>query len=385
MTSRMSQLRSHTAAGMPPVRLIKTPVAAIATATYQLTSNVNSVNEGESVIFTLTTTNVEDNNLIPYTITGISTLDIEGDILTGNFTINNGTDSITITTISDLITEGLETLVLSLDEKSISLSVDINDTSIEPPLQGLLNAWYDAADPSTVIVDSNNLVNGWNDKGIYGNHLYSPSTIPQKPTYNTRTFNGKNVVNFPVGTEYMRKDSITIPKSNISWFIVCQVDSVSSILDGIISFVGASPDYSWQLISNNSTQFQGALIRGNVAGRNVSYYGTENKIGDYHMFEITFDDNRQEDSLFLNGNFKQLMTSRAPIFQNGGTFYLFSNRSRVYQPSGAVAEVICVNSVLTETRQKIEAHLAWKWGIESKLPTDHPYKTSGSPFTNFPN
>jgi hypothetical protein len=38
-----------------------------------------------------------------------------------------------------------------------------------------------------------------------------------------------------------------------------------------------------------------------------------------------------------------------------------------------------------ETRQKVEAHLAWKWGIQSKLPADHPYKTSGSPFTNFPN
>ena len=182
----------------------------------------------------------------------------------------------------------------------------------------------------------------------------------------------------------MRKDSITIPKSNLSWFIVCQVDSVNNFLDAIISFVGSASDYSWQLIANNPTEFQGVLLRGNVTGRNTSYYGPENKIGDYHMFQITFDDDRQEDSIFLNGNFKETMTSRAPIFQNGGTLYIFTNRSRTWQPSGAVAEVICVNSVLTETRQKIEAHLAWKWGIESKLPIDHPYKTSGSPFTNFP-
>lgn len=257
-------------------------------------------------------------------------------------------------------------------------------TPTEAPLQGLLNVWYDGSDSSTITTDVDNRVLTWNDKGILGNHLYSPSNISQKPTYNTRTFNGKNVVNFPLGTEYMRKDSITMPKSNLSWFIVCQVDTVNNFLDAIISFVGSAPDYSWQLIANNPTEFQGVLLRGNTSGRDTTYYGPENKIGDYHMFQITFDDDKEEDTIFLNGNFKDIMTSRAPIFQNGGTLYIFTNRSRTWQPSGAIAEVICANSVLTETRQKIEAHLAWKWGIESKLPIDHPYKTSGSPFTNFP-
>ena len=271
------------------------------------------------------------------------------------------------------------------DLKVSTKNLIVNNIPVEPPLQGLLNAWYDAADSSTIITDGSNNVTAWNDKGIYGNHLnITPTT---KPTYNTRTFNGKNVVNFPLGTEYMRRNGMTIPKSNLSWYIVCQVDSVSEFSDAIIGYTGVTAEDQWQIISDSITQFKGTLVRGTVGSgvRDRSYYGPEDKIGDYHLFEIAFDDDNQEDSIFLNGVFKEMIGNRSPILQNNGNLVLFSNRARTTQPAGAVAEVICVNSVLVETRQKIEAHLAWKWGIQSKLPIDHPYKTSGSPFTNFPN
>jgi len=258
-------------------------------------------------------------------------------------------------------------------------------TPTEAPLQGLLYAWYDGSDSSTITTDVDNRVLTWNDKGIFGNHLPSPTNNSQKPTYNTRTFNGKNVVNFPVGTEYMRKGGMQIPKSNLSWFIVCQVDSVSTFTDCILGYTGVTAEDSWQIRPESATQFKGSLVRGTAGtARDTTYYGPEDKIGDYHLFQIAFDDDNQEDSIFLNGVFKEMIGNRSPILQNNGTLLLFSNRAATTQPAGAIAEVICANSVLTETRQKIEAHLAWKWGIQSKLPIDHPYKTSGSPFTNFP-
>ena len=39
-------------------------------------------------------------------------------------------------------------------------------------------------------------------------------------------------------------------------------------------------------------------------------------------------------------------------------------------------EVITVDSPDTTTRQLIEGYLAHKWGVASKLPSDHPYKNS---------
>jgi len=44
---------------------------------------------------------------------------------------------------------------------------------------------------------------------------------------------------------------------------------------------------------------------------------------------------------------------------------------------GAIAEFIVYNKVLTTTeRQQVESYLAWKWGLQSTLPSDHTYKSA---------
>ena len=44
--------------------------------------------------------------------------------------------------------------------------------------------------------------------------------------------------------------------------------------------------------------------------------------------------------------------------------------------NGVIGEVIMVQTTDTTTRQKIEGYLAWKWGLTSSLPADHPYKNA---------
>ena len=70
---------------------------------------------------------------IPYTITGVSSADINGASLTGVFVVQSSTASITYTTTADASTEGAETFILSLDALSTTQSVTINDTSVTPP------------------------------------------------------------------------------------------------------------------------------------------------------------------------------------------------------------------------------------------------------------
>ena len=44
---------------------------------------------------------------------------------------------------------------------------------------------------------------------------------------------------------------------------------------------------------------------------------------------------------------------------------------------GDFGEIILMDSVpSTETRQKLEGYLAWKWGLEANLPAGHPYKNT---------
>lgn len=44
---------------------------------------------------------------------------------------------------------------------------------------------------------------------------------------------------------------------------------------------------------------------------------------------------------------------------------------------GDLAEVVAIRSNLsTDDRQRLEGYLAWKWGLETNLPSNHPYKYS---------
>lgn len=110
-----------------------TAIAEIDVPTYTITANKSSLNEGDSVVFTLTTTKLDPGTIIPFTITGITVADITADSLTGNFVIDaTGKASLTIVTIADYVTEVNMNMVVTLDNLGISQSVTLNDTSRTP-------------------------------------------------------------------------------------------------------------------------------------------------------------------------------------------------------------------------------------------------------------
>ena len=100
--------------------------------TFALGSSSASINEGDAVTFTLTTTQVSNGTAVPYTITGIQSADLSVGSLTGNFTVNNNTATNAFTLSADATTEGSETLTLALDNGQASSAVTIGDTSLDP-------------------------------------------------------------------------------------------------------------------------------------------------------------------------------------------------------------------------------------------------------------
>ena len=101
-------------------------------ATYSLTVDKTSVNEGDSFVVTLTTQNLSSGASIPFTITGVQPEDI-AQSLTGSFALSGNTDKKTFTTIADKSTEGNQTATISLNNGKASVSVTINDTSKTEP------------------------------------------------------------------------------------------------------------------------------------------------------------------------------------------------------------------------------------------------------------
>ena len=103
-----------------------------------LTKGAGSVNEGGSISFELNTSNIPNGTTVGWTITGVSSADIIGGITSGVFTINSNVGYVGVTVKIDNLTEGPETLTMTLNATdsasratgSLTTSVLINDTSL---------------------------------------------------------------------------------------------------------------------------------------------------------------------------------------------------------------------------------------------------------------
>jgi V8-like Glu-specific endopeptidase len=104
--------------------------------TYSLSAQSTSVNEGESARFTLTTTNVAAGTILTYTVSGLSSADVVGDVRPFLVVDSNGQTTFSIPIAADNLTEGPETMTVTVRSMQgtnvASTSVTINDTSLTP-------------------------------------------------------------------------------------------------------------------------------------------------------------------------------------------------------------------------------------------------------------
>jgi len=96
-------------------------------ATYSLSNNSYSVNEGSAASFTLTTKNLASGTSVPYTLSGVTAADVSGG-LSGTAVVNSsGVATISAILLNDKLTEGAETLTVTAG--GASASTVVNDTS----------------------------------------------------------------------------------------------------------------------------------------------------------------------------------------------------------------------------------------------------------------
>jgi hypothetical protein len=104
---------------------------------YSVVASASTINEGDSVTFTINTVNVANGTTLYWTLagTGITVNDFNGGETSGAVTIVDSTASVTIDTRLDSAVESNETLIFDLRKKSIngsvvaSASTLINNTS----------------------------------------------------------------------------------------------------------------------------------------------------------------------------------------------------------------------------------------------------------------
>jgi hypothetical protein len=96
-----------------------------------LGANKATVDEGSNITITLTTALLGADTSVGYTITGVSSADLNGASLTGSF-LTGTTDSISLSVAADATTEGPESIVFTLDNGQDAITIPINDTSLNP-------------------------------------------------------------------------------------------------------------------------------------------------------------------------------------------------------------------------------------------------------------
>jgi hypothetical protein len=107
-----------------------------AVVTYDLSPSSPTVDEGLSVFFTLSTTNLPAGSPVAVSVSGVSAADVQGGVLNATVYVDaNGRTVIPVSLVNDLLTEGDETLTLTAG--TASASVTVKDTSKAPPTYAL--------------------------------------------------------------------------------------------------------------------------------------------------------------------------------------------------------------------------------------------------------
>ena len=294
--------------------------------TYSLSASTLNATEGDSVLITLTTTNVANGTVVPYTIsgTGITISDVNMMSLTGSFTVNSDSANITLVLTEDMLIEGTEILRLTLDNVSplTRISINIIDTAFD----------VDGGGPTTSSFD-NGIMNGGAsntsefDVVFDGGEISAPPP-PPTPTYTLTpatsnvnegsslmfTAGGTNITN---GTYYWTitnssdfgtsSGSFTITSNSGSFSVTPTADSTTegsetftaSIRTGSISgtVVATSsavtindtsttpaPSATYSVAPAASSVDEGSNLTFNVSGTDITngtYYWTITNTGDF--------------------------------------------------------------------------------------------------------
>jgi hypothetical protein len=275
-----------TVGGNSASMLINDTSKASTSPTYSVAASNSSFNEGSTVTFILTTTNVAAGTSVWYSFSGISSADVTGGSLGGYATIaTNGQATISVLLANDNLTEGAETLTVTTGATSntngVSASTQINDTSNSPaPTYSVRTNWTSTTEGTPIVatLSTTNVVAGTT---LY--YELSGSGITTSD-FGGLSLTGSSVINS------LGQASLTIPLSadattegNETFVIQYYIDSGRSTAAGSAAYVtiqdtskgAVTPTYA--VSANSSSVNEGStadfiITTSNVsAGTSISY------------------------------------------------------------------------------------------------------------------
>ena len=240
------------------------------------------------------------------------------------------------------------------------------------PTQISTSLWLDASDASTITLNGTT-ISQWNDKSGNSRNVSQANSALQ-PLYTLGGLNSLNIADFDGANDVLNGLAVSNFVTN---------NSYSAFVVGLARTIA----------TNDGSGYFNEAFYGDAGGYIAMYLRSSNLIGAYNWDGANkVATNAYTPNTVVIG-YSELSSGSIRIRTNGGseTATVSSNtaslsgaiqigrnyNSDTFCLDGKIAEVIFTNAALSTTnRQLIEGYLAWKWGLASSLPNDHPYKNA---------
>lgn len=255
-----------------------------------------------------------------------------------------------------------------------------------------LATWYDATDPLNnggTLPNNNDLISTWYDKS---NNGYNLSNIGEKPTFKKSVINSLPSLEFINGNTVMKSAASFSNSRNKTIYIVCNIrtnrfgsrwshsynqairsgEMGMTQLDGTPSFGGGQNNKPFRMAINTD---------GNHNWPNSLIITPNSTV----IYKITVVDG----SITVHQKTDTAGTSSVTFIENSfdnqtGNIWV-GGQSDMNAMDGYMCEIIYYQSALTQSQQQmIEGYLAWKWGLNTNLPPNHPYYSTEPSLSSVP-
>ena len=346
------------------------------TPTYVIVPNVTSINEGGSVTYTITTTNVANGTVLYWSNNpefaaasgGTSINDFTQQVMSGQVTINNNTGSFILTASSDMFTEyAQEQIKINLRTGSTSgtiiasaVDVYINDTSQDPYITVTSNVASNVKriEGETIIftitgynLNSNNV--NWSISGTG----ISAADVSPGLSGTTTLVNGTKQISILVSEDTIIEpvQTLTFSVSGTSW----QGTETSSTS---VSITDAAPTIS--IVSNTYSMVEGDTATFTVSTNNIAngtilpwwipagWTNTEDHdfVGNDRSGNVTINNNTGTFS--LTTEFNGIESIEYFKVEVGGTEYTRGDGTTHTLPTGLTPQINILDSVVTVVPDK---------------------------------
>ena len=250
--------------------------------------------------------------------------------------------------------------------------------------------WMDASDTGSYTLSGSTLT-AITDKA--GNGTMTVGGTPQR---NSSDLNSLNTFTFDGANEYLQSSNefAQVDGSGNHWAIgVFQWNSLDSTQDSFWSTenntVSATSKRDYAISSGNASSWPGELDLDGLSSNRISTtignkqdFSTSVSQNTWTIVASNFNKTGNQISCRLNGaNAFTPVNDYDNALNTNQDIRLMRNRAS-QELAGKLAEFFSVaappgtGSTDISTLEKAEGYLAWKWGLEGNLPSDHPYKNS---------